>query len=478
MSTGDDAALALVVMTTESTSSRFLPRRGTVTIGRDPQNDVCISDPAVSRRHAVLHLEGVLRIEDIGSANGLRVTSHMGADGTTAKIVETLVPSRGTMEIGLTDWVQIGTTLLFVQHARREHEQGVSPISSRAPGTRSVPIIHDDRMRKIYETVALVAQSSLNILLLGETGVGKEVMAESIHSISSQAKGPMVCLNCAALPESLLESELFGYEAGAFSGAVRAKPGLLELADKGTVLLDEVGELPISIQVKLLRVLEERKVRRLGGRAPRAIDVRFLSATNRPLDAEVKRGAFRNDLFFRLNGVSIVIPPLRERTLEIEPLAQGFVKRMAAQMRLRAVPALSEEAMVSMRLHPWPGNIRELRNVMERAVVLCGGSTILPEHLGLDEMISSMPLPSLEGMHSTAAMLLQARSLNPPVMAVTQPLIPLRIRAGEVERLRIQEALDRCGGNQTQAAELLGISRRTLLSRLDLYGLPRPRKRE
>ena len=481
MSPLGDAPLELVVMTAEATHTRLLPKQGRVTIGRGAQNDVHLVDLSVSRRHAVMHLDGVLRIEDVGSANGLRVTTHVGKDGATARIIETHVPPGGSMPIEVADWVQIGTTLLFIQPARHEHEPEEGAVSTRLVHALPVPVVHEEKMRKLHETTALVAKSSLSILLLGETGVGKDVMAESIHRLSLRAEGPMICLNCATLSESLLESELFGHEAGAFTGAVRAKPGLFELAEKGTVFLDEVGELTASIQVKLLRVLEERKVQRVGGLTKRSIDVRFISATNRGLEAEAQRGAFRQDLFFRLNGISITIPPLRERRLEVEPLARSFIKRMAAQMMWQSTPSLSEEALEALLLYMWPGNIRELRNVMERAVVLSGGGTILVDHLRLGaEAVSMPPSHSVSSVSSASATVPPPPHSRPDLAGLQQfaPIVPLRMRAGEEERGRIQEALERCGGNQTQAAEMLGISRRTLLTRLDLYGLPRPRKKE
>jgi transcriptional regulator with PAS, ATPase and Fis domain len=285
------------------------------------------------------------------------------------------------------------------------------------------------------------------VLLLGETGVGKEVVAGAIHSRSPRASGPFVAVNCAAMSESLFESELFGYERGAFTGADRAKPGLLESAHGGTLFLDEVGDMPLAPQAKLLRVLERREVLRLGSVKPKAIDVRIISATNRDLSVEIAAKRFRQDLYFRLNGVSIPIPPLRSRRDEIEPLARHFVELSTRGAR-RAEPALSPESIDMLRRHAWPGNVRELRNVIERALVLSGGATVQPEHL-----------------------LLTSPSTQP------QSDWPALAPAEEEERRRIVEALDRCAGNQSYAAELLGISRRTLVSRLRAYGIARPRTR-
>jgi transcriptional regulator with PAS, ATPase and Fis domain len=218
------------------------------------------------------------------------------------------------------------------------------------------------------------------VLLLGETGVGKEVLAQSIHKLSPRRDAPFLALNCAALTESLLESELFGNERGAFTGAVTARPGLFESAQGGTVFLDELGELPMVIQVKLLRVLEERRVTRVGGRSPISVDVRFIAATNKDLEASIERGTFREDLYYRLAGITLTIPPLRERASEIVPLALRFLRMTAAKMG-RSEPTLSPDARVAMLRYSWPGNVRELRNVIDRALVLAAGDTIELSHM-------------------------------------------------------------------------------------------------
>jgi DNA-binding NtrC family response regulator len=309
--------------------------------------------------------------------------------------------------------------------------------------------------RRLSPVVAKVAQGDINVLILGETGVGKEVLARTIHERSRRAQKALVSINCAALSETLLESELFGHEKGAFTGAVAAKAGLLESADGGTVFLDEVGEMPLALQAKLLRVLEQREVLRVGSLRPRPIDVRFLGATNRDLEAEVAAGRFRQDLYFRLNGVAIVIPPLRERTDEIEALARLFVAK-AAERCGRKGPALAPEVLELLQRHRWPGNIRELRNVMERAVLLTSGGTI-----GLDTFPANFlggPLRAIVGVPA-----------DPPPAAVALP-------EGD-DRARVIAALAACDGNQTHAAKMLGISRRTLITRIEEYDLPRPRKK-
>jgi two-component system, NtrC family, response regulator AtoC len=356
----------------------------------------------------------------------------------------------------------------------------------------------DEAMRNVMLLVAKVGMSPLNALITGETGVGKEIISERIHASSPRRDHPLVRINCAALSETLLESELFGYERGAFTGAVQAKKGLLETASGGTVLLDEVGELPLGMQAKLLRVVEERRVLRVGGLESRPIDVRFLAATNRDLEQESERGAFRQDLYFRLCGVTVNIPPLRERVSEIEPLARMFAAEGAAE---GGAPDFSTEALELMRRYVWPGNIRELRNVVLRAVMLSDGGRILPEHLPVEKMCARMaPVASPSAPHlPNPEPAVGAYPPYPPMTLVPPapetmaaigvmardgriPAIPTAasgtLRAGieDYERARVVEALEQAKGNQTQAAKILGISRGTLVSRLAQFDLPRPRK--
>jgi DNA-binding NtrC family response regulator len=317
------------------------------------------------------------------------------------------------------------------------------PTRQRHPLGIFVPA--DGPMAQVHRLVEHVAASSLSVLVLGETGTGKEVVAEAIHRFSKRAKGPFVRLNCAALPETLLESELFGHEKGAFTGAIASKPGLVEAADGGTLFLDEMGELPLLTQAKLLRVLEAREVQRLGSVVPKKVDLRIVAATNVDLEAAVRQGKFRLDLYHRLDGVSIAIPPLRARKAEILPLARLFLAK-ACEAEGIAAPAVTSAAEQALVAHAWPGNVRELRNVVARAAVLAGGSPITPVHLRLG--------------HDVAA---------PSTAAADEA-------GGDGERERVLAVLDRCGGNQSRAARELGIPRRTLLRRLDEYGVPRPRK--
>jgi transcriptional regulator with PAS, ATPase and Fis domain len=282
-----------------------------------------------------------------------------------------------------------------------------------------------------------------------------------------------VGVNCAALPDALLESELFGYERGAFTGAVQAKPGLLEIADGGTLFLDEIAELPLPMQAKLLRVLESREVTRVGGLRSRSIDVRFVCATNRDLLSLVRTAAFRQDLYFRLNGISLVIPPLRQRKTEIPPIVRTFLDE-ACREAGRASMAITDDAMARLVAHDWPGNVREVRNVIERAVTLCTGGTIDLHHLPPPE--SGFGQPGGIDAAQRATVPVPPQPSAPPEAALGLHEAARRA-AQSIERRRIAEAMERCGGNQTRAAQLLRISRRTLVARLTEYGFARPLKK-
>jgi two-component system response regulator AtoC len=435
-----------------------LPASGSVSIGRAPDCDVQVDDPSVSRRHARIHLGPELRIEDLGSANGVRLHSPSGDAARTAPVHTIKAGPGEALALRVGDSIGLGVAVLVVRLSRQP-----------TPAVDEGFVVRDPAMQKLHELAARVAQGQISVLLLGETGVGKEVLAEVVHRRSLRHAAPFLRLNCSALSESLLESELFGHEKGAFTGAAQAKPGLLETADGGTVFLDELGEISATIQVKLLRVLEERKVTRVGGLAARAIDVRFVAATNRDLDAEVKRGAFRQDLFFRLGGIALTIPPLRDRRAEIAPLARMFAARAAAQLG-RGAPTITLATQEALERHSWPGNVRELRNVMERAVVMSETDELAPEHLLLATP-SPAPVPPAEPQAPTGG----KRAEPPPARAGATG--GLRAELDALERQRILDALAICAGNQTQAAAALGMSRRTFIARLDEYGIPRPRKR-
>jgi len=459
--------LQLVAFVGDQIRTFDLPATGQVTVGREEACDVRLDDPSVSRQHAVLRLGPQLEIEDLGGANGIFLSSkpRSGIASETLTMRQ-LVRRKSDLAVG--ERVLMGSVSVVVRHAPSPD----LPDLALAPAEGDGVVVRDPAMRDLYDQATRAARASISVLVLGETGVGKEVFARAIHARSPRASGPFMGINCASLAESLLEGELFGAEKGAYTGATAARAGLFEAAHGGTVFLDEVGELPLAIQSKLLRVLEERVVTRLGSTRARAIDVRFVAATNRDLEADSRAGRFRSDLYFRLAGIVLPIPPLRERPAELELLLAKFLRAACRELD-RATPlGVAPEALERLQRYSWPGNVRELRNAIERAAVLCPGDTILPEHLP----------PSLlrdPGAHPAAPPAVAAPA-HPPAAPALPSATPSDLQ-GEIralERARIVEALDRCGGNQSRAAQLLGISRRTLVSRVSEFGLRRPHKQD
>ncbi|TMQ04328.1 MAG: FHA domain-containing protein [Deltaproteobacteria bacterium] len=425
VSSASPSAPHLLIVAADGTwTSRPLPAGGVLTIGRG-EVDVRVDERAVSRLHARLEIagSGELRLIDLGSANGTVVGGR-------------LVRSAGvTLHPG--EPILVGRTVLSV-HA---------PAGERAAEPAPRPLGTGPVAASVGDLVARAAPTLISVLLLGETGVGKDVVAERIHRLSTRAAGPLVRVNCAGLSAALLESDLFGHEKGAFTGATSAKPGLLEAAAGGTVFLDEIGEMPLEVQAKLLLVIEQRVVRRVGATRGTPIDVRFLSATHRDLEAEIRRDRFRTDFYYRINGLAIHIPPLRERRDEIDGLAALFADEAAAGLRRPRPPAFEPDARARLHHHDWPGNVRELRRVIERAVLFADGGAVtsrvlfaagLPDH----------PLPAPTGAPD------------------------------DDRRARLVAALAACGGNQSRAARLLGISRNTLIAWMRRFDLARPRARE
>jgi two-component system, NtrC family, response regulator AtoC len=412
-----------------------LPARGKLIVGRGVECDVVLDHSTISRKHAAIELGETVRIEDLGSANGTRLAGRLLETGDPVTLVPGVV-------------VELGSVLATLQDAARQ--DALRPFESDI-------VVLDPVMRDVLESVRIAAASALSVLLLGETGVGKEIFARRVHELSPRKASSLIRINCAALVENLLEAELFGYERGAFTGAARAKVGLLEAASGGTLFLDEVGELPLSTQAKLLRVLESGEVTRVGGLKPSRIDVRFVSATHRDLPALVASGAFREDLFFRLDVVSIRIPPLRERPKEIVPLAQMFIAEAAAATG-RAAPALATTATAALVAHPWRGNVRELRNLMQRSVLFAKGPLLEASDLRFEALGraagSIRPRPERAGGVDDRALERAER------------------------RKRVVDALEKALWNQSRAAKALGISRRTLHSWMMDLAIPRARTRE
>ena len=313
-------------------------------------------------------------------------------------------------------------------------------LAALAPGTDMIG--SGPAMQRVFELVQKVAPANASVVITGESGTGKEIVARAIHSLSSRKERPFVALNCGAIPATLIESELFGYERGAFTGADQRRLGNFELAHGGTLFLDEIGELPLEMQGKFLRVLEERRFRRLGGKSEVEVDVRVICATNRDLKEEIKKGRFREDLYFRLHVFTIHLPPLKERREDVPLLVHHFIEKFNAETG-KHVQGTSPGAMSVLQGYAWPGNIRELRNTVERAMILTDGDTIDEEHLP----------PDVRPSHGEAAVL----------------RVPLGVQLRDVEKDYILASLQRNGGNKARTAEMLGISEKTLYNKLNRY---------
>jgi DNA-binding NtrC family response regulator len=535
----DPGARSLLVMASGVAFATPLPRDGRVSFGRGEECDVTVEDHRVSRLHLEFRSSaGVVGVVDLASLNGsflgarrlssnetvsvglgdtvrigstaillqdVPVTSSLvrvlgerafsfrfaamgrslpsvtrleveledvvdaaatwsdddrgaGTSATLDAILEELLPERtlvaeistGRRSIAVAGDVESAKVLRDAVAARLE-KAGLAGKATLVAQSKDEPLrLAEPDSRSTHglsQIVARVAAASIDVVVRGETGVGKEVVARKIHALSRRSAGPLVCINCAALADALVESELFGHERGAFTGATRDKIGLLESASGGFVFLDEVGEMPLGLQAKLLRVLEQREVLRVGSLRPRPIDVRFVSATNRDLEAEVTAGRFRQDLYFRLNGVTIAVPPLRERPQEIAPLARFFAEAAAAASGRAGGMRLEPDALAALERHKWPGNVRELKNVIHRAMLHADGGAIAAPHLMFDPVASEPAEPTGEG-------------------------------GDRLDRAHVLAILERCGGNQTRAARMLGVARGTLIKRLELYDVARPRRRD
>jgi DNA-binding NtrC family response regulator len=317
----------------------------------------------------------------------------------------------------------------------------------------------DPSLRKVFAAMQRAATTDTTVLIEGESGTGKELFARSLHALSERADAPFVAINCAAIPETLLETELFGHEKGAFTGAVARKPGKFEMAHRGTLFLDEIGDLPLSLQAKILRALEEKRFERVGGTASVQVDVRLVAATNRGLKAAVAARRFREDLYFRLSVFPITVPPLRERPGDIALLARFFVERFCRDLKKRSL-ALSAEAIGHLQAYRWPGNARELQNCIERAAILADGDTILPRHLNLSFVQAEPPpAPGALGGLDLSGTLVEAS----------------RRAVAAVERVKLAEAMAETGGNRARAADLLQVSFKMLNTKLKEHGLEESR---
>jgi DNA-binding NtrC family response regulator len=437
--TAQPVELAVHVVVLEPPSARLLRLEDgdAVTVGRAPGSTVVVDDARVSRNHARIgRLGSRVFVRDLRSSNGTQVGAEL------VRGQERPLGDGATVRVGP---VQLVITLANLPR----NEVGEEPrpkTPAEPPLTDLVPrlVVSSAEMIELLHTARRIAASPASVLISGETGSGKELIAEQIHRWSSRVAGPFLRLNCAAVPESLLESELFGYERGAFTGAVQRKVGYLEAASGGSLLLDEIGELPLEAQAKLLRVLEAKVVTRLGGTREVPLDVRLIYATHRDLEAEARAGRFREDLFFRIATFVLTVPPLRQRPNDIIALTAVFADEIAARMGLER-SVVTAQAMARLMGYRWPGNVRELRNATEHAVVLAGGQPIGEGHLPARLRGDAEPGLSKAGV--------------------------LQGELDEVERRRVEAALRAEGGNQTRAAARLGISRRGLIRKLSKHGI-------
>ena len=401
-----------------------------------------------------------LRLPDI---SGLDVIARMNSGSEdTVKVMMTAYPEVRTavaaLKAGAYDYINkpfdledlrsVVERALEVRHLRREvaWRRVQSGDAAALETVGESPAFHD----LMATTGRIAAAARVPVLILGESGTGKEHIAQAIHRLSSRAAGPWVTVNCSALPEGLLEAEMFGHEKGAFTDARQARKGLLELADGGTLFLDEIGDLSLALQPKLLRAIETQTFRRIGSQKETQVDVRFVAATHRDLPAMVAQGSFRQDLYYRLNVGTIEVPPLRERAADILALADFFLARFAPTVGCCAV-RLSDVVQQALAAYRWPGNVRELRNVIERALILCNGESV---------QLSQLPREISAGVEAVLSSVDQALASDEDLLLST------------VEQRHIQRVLQLCRGNKTRAADLLGISRLTLRNRLRAIGVP------
>lgn len=345
---------------------------------------------------------------------------------------------------------------VLATHGEKE-EKAIEEEKRPATADREI-ISNDPKIMGIFEFLKTVAKSRSSVLIQGESGTGKELFARFLFRHSDRKHLPFVAVNCAAIPENLLESEMFGYEKGAFTGAMQKKTGKFELANGGTLLLDEVTEMNIHLQAKLLRVIQEREIDRVGGKMPIPVDVRIVATTNADIRKRIEEKAFREDLYYRLNVLPLKIPPLRERKGDVELLSRHFLKKYS-NLNEKEAPAFAGQTLQRLNAYPWPGNVRELENVIERAVLLCQGKTILPEHLFLEEV----PDEGLPEREKSAASGEEGADFLPGKGPSREMTI------WEMERELIFRTLERVQGNKTKASEILGISVRTMRNKLQEY---------
>ncbi len=417
-------------------------------IGREISNHLCLGDPSISRQHCAIRHEGArFVVHDLESlngvfVNGVPVKQRPLAHGDCLKIGDSIFlflldedddadtspadpEDNGSLAfptVLLRAALESSERLEWLEQENRRLREEINPDHNM--------VGESQRIREVFQLIAKVAPSDTTVMIRGESGTGKELVARAIHRNSLRASKPFVAINCAALTDTLLESELFGHEKGAFTGAIAQKKGKLEIAQGGTVFLDEMGELPLSLQARLLRVLQEREFERVGGTRPIKADIRLIAATNRDLESAIEAGGFRSDLYFRLNVVSLNVPSLRERREDIPLLANYFVAKYGQKCK-RQVKGISAQARARLLNYDWPGNVRELENAIERAVVLGSTEFILPEDL--PEAVRETDLPANSSSRKLTDLMKEAK------------------------KRFILEAIEQTGGNITKAAELLDV---------------------
>jgi len=396
---------------------------------------------------------------------GLELLEHLASDSHTIAVI--VVTAQGTidnavqaMRMGAYDYITkpIDTNRLrtILQNASAllgtRVELEITRRKLRDAGSLGSLIGPSKKMQEIFRLIEMVAPSTASVLITGASGTGKELVARTVHELSPRRTKPFIAINCAAIPETLIESEIFGHEKGAFTGALERRTGCFELAEGGTLLLDEIGEMPVATQAKLLRVLEDRKLRRLGSKVETTVDVRVLAATNKIPEEAVARGELRNDLYYRLNVFNIHMPPLREHKEDIPDLVHSLLADMN-EKHGRKIATLSEAVLNQFRNYSWPGNVRELRNTLERAVIVCEGAVIETRHL-----------PPGFGQST----------IRPTVEDPDAVRLGVGTTVGEAEKLLILKTLEATSNNKTKAAEILGISLKTLHNKLKEYGSATP----
>jgi DNA-binding NtrC family response regulator len=434
---GASDKLRLVVVAGPDRGKELLLDQGTYTIGKGPSCDLALSDGAVSRKHLeIVVLSDSVRVRDLGSTNGSYIHG--------ARFSEITASAGAGVTVGHTE-------LRFLPVRKDERPRSSKDRFGEMLGT-------SDAMREVFAVLERVAAAEAAVLVHGETGTGKELVAEAMHSHSQRKKGPLVICDLGSLPRSLIESELFGHVRGAFTGAERDREGAFEQADGGTIFLDEIGEMDLEIQPRLLRALERRQIKPVGASQYKTVDVRVVAATNRDLVAEVKAGRFREDLYHRLAVVTVTIPPLRDRKDDIPLLVEHFLANACAAAG-RAAPPVTQDAMAALCAHDWPGNVRELKNVIERVVAIAPrADQIDMSLLGLDASAEGVTMASAAFASDRTGEFLQFKEAKDQLVA-------------SWERDYLQKLMEQCGGNVSQAARRAGIDRVYLHRLMKKHGL-------